>query len=177
MTAYQHSELDLQGATSSSADSETPTNGSAIDATEHLATSELPQFELNGGLHPLAEPWAGRCTLQTIIPTIEPKRFANTLGAFHHDLLPSPTLTIQRNVVASRETRKHKVTWLCNDNLVLDSLEAAELEKQGRGSESTNGEFVRNLKVGDVVTVWAKARFPGWANFVEEVKIDVYWAV
>jgi len=33
------------------------------------------------------------------------------------------------------------------------------------------------MKVGDVVPVWGKARFPGWANVVEMVKIDIYWAV
>lgn len=51
------------------------------------------------------------------------------------------------------------------------------LEIQGRGRESGDGSFVRELKVGDVITVWAKARFSGWANSVESVKMDVYWVV
>jgi hypothetical protein len=58
-----------------------------------------------------------------------------------------------------------------------DSPEADALEEQGRGRASLNGEFVRNLRVGDLITVWAKARFGGWANIVTDVKVDVYWAV
>jgi hypothetical protein len=91
-------------------------------------------------------------------------------------MLPS-TLVLQKNVTATRDTKVHKVTWRFDDNVVTDSLEAAELEKQGRGRDSGNGKFVRDLKVGDVVTVWAKARFPQWLNVVEEVQMDVYWAV
>lgn len=86
-------------------------------------------------------------------------------------------MAIQKNNTASRDSKEHKVTWLSSDNVIPDSLDAVELEKQGRGRESANGEFVRNLKVGDVVTVWAKARFPQWINFVEKVRIDVFWAV
>jgi hypothetical protein len=51
------------------------------------------------------------------------------------------------------------------------------LEDQGRGRNTANGQFVRDLKVGDIVTVWGKARFPGWVNMIETVQIDVYWAV
>jgi hypothetical protein len=51
------------------------------------------------------------------------------------------------------------------------------LEGMGRGSETGNGDFVRSLQIGDVVTVWARARFPGWANLVEELRVDMYWAV
>jgi hypothetical protein len=56
-------------------------------------------------------------------------------------------------------------------------VDGTALEEQGRGRDTGTGEFVRNLKLGDVVTVWAKARFPQWVNVVEQVKIDVYWAV
>ena len=51
------------------------------------------------------------------------------------------------------------------------------LDKVGRGSETGDGSFVRDLRVGDVVTVWAKARYPGWVNTVRRVQVDVYWAV
>jgi hypothetical protein len=115
--------------------------------------------------------------LQTIIPSIEPKQNENDPDILHHDLLPNPTMTIQKNVVASDKTREHKVSWVYTDNVMPDSLDAIELEKQGRGKESANGNFVRNMKRGDVVTFWAKARFAGWTNAVKEVKMDVYWAV
>lgn len=133
-------------------------------------------------LRPIAFPLSGTpepfvCNLLTIIPSMEPKLYENTSDTFHHDMLPSPTFTIQKNVVATKQTKEHKVTWACTDNVVPDSLDAVELEKQGRGRESADGEFVRNMKLGDVITVWAKARFTGWANHIEEVKIDVYWAM
>lgn len=119
------------------------------------------------------------CNLRTVLPVTEP-RPPNTSDensdTFKHELLPS-TMAIQKNATAMRDTREYKVTWSFDDNVVTDSLDASELEKQGRGRETGNGEFVRNLKVGDVVTVWGKARFPQWINHVEEVKIDVYWAV
>jgi hypothetical protein len=58
-----------------------------------------------------------------------------------------------------------------------DSIDGKKLDEEGRGRATGNGEYVRNLKVGDVVTLWGKARYGGWVNYVEEVKIDVYWAV
>ncbi|KIH93717.1 hypothetical protein SPBR_04257 [Sporothrix brasiliensis 5110] len=65
------------------------------------------------------------------------------------------------------------------DNVDLtDGLDNVHpLEKLGRGAETGDGAFVRNLRVGDVVTLWAKARFPGWVNIVQRAQIDVYWAV
>lgn len=51
------------------------------------------------------------------------------------------------------------------------------MKEIGRGSETGRGDFVRNLKPGDVITVWAKSRFAGWTNYVEAVKVDVYWAM
>ena len=37
--------------------------------------------------------------------------------------------------------------------------------------EITDGELYEKAKSGDVLTVWALARFPGWKNTVKEVKI------
>jgi hypothetical protein len=116
------------------------------------------------------------CSLQTIIPTSPQEPGQEAGNDFHHPLLPS-TMALQRNATATRDFKKYQITWSCDDNVVPDSLEAAALETQGRGRDSANGEFVRNLKVGDVVTIWAKARFPQWLNVVENVNMDVYWAV
>ncbi|CAI4211400.1 unnamed protein product [Parascedosporium putredinis] len=55
--------------------------------------------------------------------------------------------------------------------------EAEDLTLFGRGAGTGDGNFVRNLEVGDVITVWAKSRFPGWVNNVYSVKVSVYWAV
>ncbi len=79
--------------------------------------------------------------------------------------------------MADTDFHEHRVTWSWTDCVDPDSDEALELEKQGRGKATATGEFVRNLKLGDVVTVWAKSRFPGWVNYVKSVKVDVYWAM
>lgn len=81
-------------------------------------------------------------------------------------------------MTATKDPQDHEITWSYLDNIRSDSSEAKEIDElQGRGRETLDGSFVRDLKLGDVVTLWAKARFPGWKNNVEKVKIDVYWAV
>lgn len=155
----------------------------------------LPQFRLslpsdpaNPALDGSTEPsLAPVCSLRTISPPTTTTYELRQRGRwrldesqnphqFHHPLLPSPE-RIQSNVVATRQIKKHVVTWSYNDHTPHESPEGDALEAMGRGRASANGEYVRNLKVGDVITVWAKARFPAWANFVEEVKMDVYFAV
>lgn len=93
-----------------------------------------------------------------------------------HPFLP-PATRLQTNVMGKGEIRTHVITWSFDDDVRPDSAEGDKLEEQGRGRESMAGEFVRSLKLGDVVTVWARARFPGWKNKVEQVKMDIYWAV
>ncbi|CAK7215216.1 hypothetical protein SBRCBS47491_002407 [Sporothrix bragantina] len=99
---------------------------------------------------------------------------------------------LQSNKVATRDFTEHTIVWSWTDEKPpLEEVPANEapvpegedpptrcpLDKMGRGSETGDGSFVRNLRVGDVVTVWAKARFPGWVNTVRSAKVDVYWAV
>lgn len=86
-------------------------------------------------------------------------------------------MALQKNVMAERTAKEHVVTWSYFDNIDPESPEADQLETKGRGRASATGQWVRDLKVGDVVTVWAKARFPGWSNHIQALKIDVYWAV
>jgi hypothetical protein len=112
------------------------------------------------------------CTVRTIAPSspLQPTEF-------HHPLLWDMFTCLQKNLTATEEFKEHKSVWSCTDNVDPDSVDGKELDAQGRGRATATGEYVRNMKVGDVVTVWGKARFPGWANFVETVKIDIYWAV
>jgi hypothetical protein len=84
---------------------------------------------------------------------------------------------LQSNVTAKPSVTKHKVTWRATDNVNPDSLEGDKLEENGRGRFTLNVEFVKDLRIGDSITVWAKARFAGWCNIVESVKVEVYWAV
>lgn len=95
---------------------------------------------------------------------------------FEHPLLPDDTV-LQKNVKCSKRMKEHAITWSFDDCIEAQSEEASELEEQGKGRATGSGDMVRSLEVGDVVTLWAKSRFPGWMNVIEEVKIDVYWAV
>ncbi|RKF58725.1 hypothetical protein GcC1_181034 [Golovinomyces cichoracearum] len=122
------------------------------------------------------------CTSRTIIPRIvsdTPDSTPNNSrrpSQFEHPLLPDSKV-LQKNITAEKETKKHVITWSYNDNIDPDSHAGTLLEKQGRGRATANGEFVRNLRIGETVTVWGKSRFPGWSNSVEGLSIDVYWAV
>ncbi|KAG1782611.1 hypothetical protein EV702DRAFT_1192283 [Suillus placidus] len=88
--------------------------------------------------------------------------------------LPSPS-TLQKNFVAEDQTTHHIVTWSYCDNVKEDSPEAIAAESKGRGRKSYDGSFVRDLQVGDCITM--RARFPGWSNNAVKAKITVYWAV
>lgn len=122
-----------------------------------------------GGVE-LPEPYLPVYSLRSIRPVVEEDR-----PAFHHDLLPSDDLTIQVNKTATSESKTHRVVWSWNDNVRPPT--SAQLKEIGRGGQTGGGDFVRDLKLGDVVTVWAKSRFGGWANHVESVRLDVYWAL
>lgn len=96
--------------------------------------------------------------------------------SFHHPLLPS-SLCLQKNRVSEKSTQTNIITWRCTDDIHPESQEGDELEEKGRGRKTLDGEFVRGLQPGDCVTVWAKARFPGWSCVVESIGVEVYWAV
>ncbi|KAF4976673.1 hypothetical protein FZEAL_6698 [Fusarium zealandicum] len=120
------------------------------------------------------------CGLRPLYPSIVPEegeegeegKFNYTFPLSHQD-----KWIIQINKTAHRAYQDHVVTWSYLDNVAPESDDAQKLEEEGRGRETGDGWFVRDLKLGDVVTIWAKARFPAWVNRVEKVKVDVYWAV
>ncbi|KAK8061292.1 hypothetical protein PG994_007658 [Apiospora phragmitis] len=96
---------------------------------------------------------------------------------YDHDLLPTADHKIQANKVAKQGIQQHHIVWRWNDDVDPNSSAAEELERNGRGKATGNGEFVRSMKLGDIITVWGRARFGGWENRVEKVEIKVYWAV
>lgn len=116
------------------------------------------------------------CALRPLYPEIEPN--AEKKMSYHHPLQPQDKWVIQHNKTASRTWQDHVVTWTWQDNIKPGSEAAEKMHKEtGRGRDTADGSFVRDLKMGDVITIWAKARFTAWVNHVESVKIDVYWAV
>lgn len=148
-----------------------------------------PQFRLVGDLYEYSRDQAANsppivCSLRTVIPPTRPvdeddlePGSDNPEYEFHQEINASKNV-LQKNVVIDRSTKTHVITWSSTDSIANDECaEAMDLEKQGRGRATGSGEFVRNMQLGDVVTVWGKARFPGWCNSVEEVQIDVFWAI
>ncbi|KFH45648.1 hypothetical protein ACRE_035730 [Hapsidospora chrysogenum ATCC 11550] len=117
------------------------------------------------------------CALRSVYPPIETSDKGEGEYKYHHSLAANDKYLIQRNKTANRDLQDNVVTWSRTDNVDPESEEARELEAQGRGKASMTGEFVRSLKMGDVVSIWAKARFPAWVNHVEKIKVDIYWAV
>ncbi|WEW61874.1 hypothetical protein PRK78_007371 [Emydomyces testavorans] len=82
------------------------------------------------------------------------------------------------NKVATGDPHTHRVVWHYLDDVEPESAEASEVElAQGRGRATLNGRMVREMGVGDEVCVWARARFPGWVNYVDELSVRVFWAV
>ncbi|KAL6694024.1 hypothetical protein J3F84DRAFT_378380 [Trichoderma pleuroticola] len=84
---------------------------------------------------------------------------------------------ILRNKMASSEWEVYEVTWTCWDVVAPGSKEAQQAMEEGKGQMDGDGQFVRSLKLGDVVTVWGRAMHRGWVNVVDTVEIDVYWAL
>lgn len=145
---------------------ETPLNEKQSDHTHDLTSNDRKLDDESLNTPPPVH------DLRPIYPTLRPNADPPVL---HFDLHGSPQYTIQYNKTATRTPTTHTVVWSWQDN--IDPPTAQQLKDMGRGEETGTGEFVRNLKLGDVVTVWAKSRFGGWANHVDAVKVDVYWAL
>ncbi|KAF9879501.1 hypothetical protein CkaCkLH20_03044 [Colletotrichum karsti] len=115
------------------------------------------------------------CGLQSVYPPVVAS--ADGKLAYHHHVHPLENLKIQSNKTAHRDFLDHEVVWSWTDDIHPESPEGDHLSEIGRGRGTGTGRFVRSLKLGDVVTVWGKARFGGWCNYVESVKVEIYWAV
>lgn len=121
--------------------------------------------------------------LETISPSLKldavngaSKEDVQRVTELEHPFLPH-NKTLQKNRTATDEPVDYTIVWRWDDDIDPDSLDADGLRSIGRGENTGNGEFVRSLQIGDVVTLWARARFPGWINTVEDVQVDLYWAV
>lgn len=85
---------------------------------------------------------------------------------------------LQTNVRAGRNFERHTVVWHYMDDIRADSGQAEEIEQRsGRGRATLDGRVVRELEVGDSISVIGRARFGGWSNYVESVSVRVFWAV
>ncbi|KAK7962459.1 uncharacterized protein PG986_003284 [Apiospora aurea] len=120
------------------------------------------------------------CAVRPIWPAVasnEGNEGAVNPPRYHHGIHSTADHKIQANKVAAHGMQNHHIEWRWDDDVDPSSSAAEDLEKRGRGKATGNGEFVRSLKLGDIVTVWGRARFPGWQNRVEKVEVKVYWAI
>ena len=159
-----------------------------LDSSPTRDTDEPPEFPI--------------CALRSIFPIVVKDETVTAedrpSGApikpkynFHHAINPHEYRTIQHNKCADRNVTQHRIEWHYLD---IDPLEppgdiigddersAADpsndiIDEDGRESRARGGRFVRQLKLGDVVTLWAMARFPGWTNYIEHARVDVYWSL
>ncbi|KAI0458532.1 hypothetical protein F5B21DRAFT_435389 [Xylaria acuta] len=130
------------------------------------------------GVKPESEASGGSVKIPTTgaIRSVWP-HLKETLTEYDHPLHPVPDHMIQSNRVADRDWQHHHIEWSWTDRIDPESSAGQELKANGRGSATGDGSFLKSLKVGDMVTVWGHARFPGWANCVQKVQIQVYWAL
>ncbi|KAI0835494.1 hypothetical protein F5Y06DRAFT_276447 [Hypoxylon sp. FL0890] len=116
------------------------------------------------------------CAIRPVWPRVVPNEGGTPGTRYQHNLLPDPEHLIQRNKHAEKSFQHHHVEWSWDDDVGPNSLAAETLDEMGRGTGTGNGEFVRNLRYGDMITVWARSRFPAWSNNVQRCEIKVYWA-
>ena len=96
---------------------------------------------------------------------------------FSHHYLERHRYEVQHNVQARPETTEHRVEWRWTDNTPSEGPGADALEAAGRGRSTGDGRFVRELRLGDCVSLWAKARHPAWRNHVQGAEVEVYFAL
>lgn len=85
---------------------------------------------------------------------------------------------LQSNLAATGRTQNYTITWHHLDDIQPGTAEAEEIEKtQGRGHATLDGRRVREMRPGDSISVWARARFGAWANHVQALSVRVFWAV
>ncbi|OJD26318.1 hypothetical protein ACJ73_02304 [Blastomyces percursus] len=82
--------------------------------------------------------------------------------------------SVQQNKVAVGEHQTREIVWMLDGDGVKGH-EQAKSKDEDTGSGPGDG-FVRTLRPGDVICLWARAIYPGWANVVKKAKIEVAYS-
>jgi len=77
---------------------------------------------------------------------------------------------LQSNVHVSRAKNQHVIEWNRDEDDYLE--EASEVEGTGRGKG-----FVSTLQGGQRIAVVVRAQYPGWANHVYDVNVEVFSSI
>jgi hypothetical protein len=90
----------------------------------------------------------------------------------------TPTF-LARNLRGNLTLQHHRVVWHYLDDIGAQSDvdPVTGLNSGGGTSVMLNGSFVRELKIGDTIAVWAKARHPRWVNYIHNASVTVSWAI
>lgn len=98
--------------------------------------------------------------------------------SFPNDYSQIGSNMLQANKCAIGDTNHYTIEWNYLDDIAPTSTLAEEIQEfHGRGRNTLDGSVVRGLNVGDSISVWGRARFRGWENYVEKVSVRVFWAV
>ncbi|KAH7037286.1 uncharacterized protein B0I36DRAFT_63859 [Microdochium trichocladiopsis] len=115
-------------------------------------------------------------TKSTVTDGNSSRRTANVPGGskkLYHALHPDYKHVIHFNKRVEREVQHHHVEWSWLDGSVTEHVDIGYLGRVPNG----NGDFVRGLRLGDMVTIWGRARYLGWRNKVTSVDVRIYYAV
>lgn len=83
----------------------------------------------------------------------------------------------QYNVQSQSQMTEHVFEWRWTDDTPAEGPGGDALAAVGRGRATGDGRFVRELRLGDCVSLWARARYPAWRNHVETASVEVYFAL
>ncbi|KAJ5577838.1 uncharacterized protein N7459_006802 [Penicillium hispanicum] len=126
----------------------------------------------------------GAHTRNMYVDGVEQEILDNEKGRVKKNYTPADELLLPRdnklqvNGARVAEMQDRVITWHYLDNIAPESEKAYHIERtQGRGRLTLDGRGVRELEVGDSIALWARARFPGWANHVSQASIRIFWAV
>ncbi|KAF5310163.1 hypothetical protein D9619_010231 [Psilocybe cf. subviscida] len=96
----------------------------------------------------------------------------NSASTSNQDELRSDAWHIQTNIRGSRHTTSHTVAWEREPESAIDGVE--HYKRTG----STLGQgFIAELTREDRIAVVARAKYPGWINYIGSVDLEVYYLV
>lgn len=146
--------------------------------TSHIAPAGVKECDLADQIHPcMIRPiWPISTSTNSDTDQNIDRRQATEEAViyhhYHHALHPDRQHVIQFNKRAVRQLQHYHVEWSWLDCSVNEDEDMGFAGHAPGG----NGDFVRSLGLGDMVTIWGRARYGGWANNVSKIDVKIYYA-